>query len=138
MEYKKLHHSQTGIAAEFYVAGELARMGYNVTFTFGNTKSIDLLIEKGNNTRAIQVKGIQRNKSLCWNLNKTKVSDNIIYILVNLHADDIEKKPEFFLLTAPEVRDLFKNSTSSGELRSYLDYNKIKKLGIYQNRWEII
>ncbi|MCR5861485.1 group I intron-associated PD-(D/E)XK endonuclease [Flavobacterium sp. J372] len=55
-EYKKLHHSQTGIAAEFYAAGELARMGYNVTFTFGNTKSIDLLVEKENSIRAIQVK----------------------------------------------------------------------------------
>lgn len=90
-----LEKQQTGIASEYYVAGELSRLGYNVSLTFGNTKSIDLLIEKDDHTVAIQVKGIQRTKSICWNLDKTKVKPNILYILVNLHVDQINEKPEF-------------------------------------------
>lgn len=41
-----LHKSNTAISSEFLAAGELARRGYNVTLTLGNTKAIDLLIEK--------------------------------------------------------------------------------------------
>ncbi|WP_373708341.1 group I intron-associated PD-(D/E)XK endonuclease [Kaistella sp.] len=52
----KLEKNQTGIASEFYVAGELSRLGYNVSVTFGNTKSIDLLVEKNGKTKAVQVK----------------------------------------------------------------------------------
>lgn len=73
-----LEKQQTGIACEYYVAGELSRMGYNVSLTFGNTKSIDLLVEKDDTTLAIQVKGIQRTKSICWNFDKTKVKPNIL------------------------------------------------------------
>ncbi len=42
----KLEKSQTGIASEFYVAGELSRRGYNITLTFENTKGIDLWVQK--------------------------------------------------------------------------------------------
>lgn len=134
----KLHRSQTGIAAEYYVAGELSRFGYNVTFTFGNTKSIDLLIEKEDRIIAIQVKGIQRTKSLCWNLDKTKVKANIFYVLVNLHVDLPSAKPEFFILTSEEALKLFKSSPKLGDLRAALDYSKLKKLDLYQDKWNKI
>ena len=72
-----LEKSQTGIASEFYVAGELSRLGYDVTITFGNTKSIDLLVHKDDQVYAIQVKGIQQTKSICWNLNKTRFRESV-------------------------------------------------------------
>lgn len=59
-DFVTLNKTNTGIASEFLVAGELARRGYNVTLTLGSTKSIDLLIEKINKLIPIQVKGIQR------------------------------------------------------------------------------
>lgn len=138
MEEVKLLRSQTGIAAEYYVAGELSRLGFNVSITMGNTKSIDLLIEKNEKLVSIQVKGIQRTKSVCWNLNKTKVLPNIIYVLVNLHVDNISEKPEFFVLKAKEALDLFTDSNKEKEKRAYLDYKKIKKMEKFQNRWNII
>lgn len=131
----KLHKTQTGIAAEYYVAGELSRLGYNVTFTFGNTKSIDLLIEKDENIIAIQVKGIQRTKSICWNLDKTKVKNNIFYVLVNLHVDIPNEKPDFFVLTSVEALELFTSSPKLGDKRAYLDYKKLKNLEEHQNKW---
>lgn len=133
----KLEKNQTGIAGEFYVAGELSRMGYNVTLTFGNTKAVDLLIQKEQLTYAIQVKSIQATKSLCWNIDKTKVLTDHYYVLVNLHVDHPEEKPEFFVLKGDEVLVLFCDTPKAGAKRAYLDYKKVKQLNIYKNRWTI-
>lgn len=133
-----LEKQQTGIACEYYVAGELSRLGYNVSLTFGNTKSIDLLVEKDDATLAIQVKGIQRTKSICWNFDKTKVKPNILYVLVNLHADKIDEKPEFYVLTSREMIDNFRDTPSNGEKRTYLDYKRIKDNLEFKNNWQKI
>ena len=134
MDDKLLHKSNTGISAEFFVAAELARRGFNVTLTFGNTKSIDLIIEKEGRLIPVQVKGIQRIKSICWNISMDKLDPkNILYILVNLNADSLEQ-PEYFILTENEVREHFKTTNSK---RDYLDYNYAKKLG-FQDAWHKI
>jgi predicted AAA+ superfamily ATPase len=134
MDDKLLHKSNTGISAEFFVAAELARRGFNVTLTFGNTKSIDLIIEKEGRLIPVQVKGIQRIKSICWNISMDKLDPkNILYILVNLNADSLEQ-PEYFILTENEVREHFKPTNSK---RDYLDYNYAKKLG-FQDAWHKI
>ena len=133
----KLEKSQTGIASEFYVAGELARLGYNVTITFGNTKSIDLLIQKELNVFKIQVKGIQSNDSICWNVDKDKITDDIFFVLINLHVDTPSAKPEFFVMKGAEVKEFFKDTKKMGSRRAYLDYNRIKKLSTFQDRWSV-
>ncbi|MDB5143420.1 MAG: hypothetical protein JWQ66_2133 [Mucilaginibacter sp.] len=135
----KLEKSQTGIASEFYVAGELSRLGYNVTITFGNTKAIDLLIQKELKVYKIQVKGIQATRSICWNIDKTKVPEDpdLYFVLINLHVDHPERKPEFFILKSHEVLSLFKDTASAGKKRTYLDYNKVKSLTMYQDRWTV-
>ena len=139
---KVLENIQTGIASEFYVAGELSRLGYDVTITFGNTKSIDLLIHKDLKVYKVQVKGMQYSKSGNWNLNISKINeeDNLFFILTNLHVNDKKAKPEFFILTTKEALNLFVTKTKDGkslEGRGYLSYSKIKSLDIYQDRWEI-
>lgn len=134
MPKELLHKTNTGIASEFLAAGELARRGFNVTMTFGNTKAIDLLIEKNGKLIPVQVKGIQRTASICWNINLSKVVDeNLLFVLVNLHADTLTH-PEFFILTKDEVKQHFK-PTKAG--RDYLDYNYVKKLNL-QDRWDKI
>jgi hypothetical protein len=133
----KLEKSQTGIASEFYVAGELSRLGYNVTVTFGNTKAIDLLIEKDAVVYKVQVKGIQATRSICWTVDKTKVTPDLYFVLINLHVDQPEQKPDFFVLTGIEVLRMFNNTKAAGEKRAYLDYKKLKSLSHYQDRWEV-
>ena len=82
MPEELLHKMNTGIASEFLAARELARRGFNVTMTFGNTKAIDLLVEKNEKLIAIQVKGIQITASICWNINLSKVVDeNLLFVL---------------------------------------------------------
>lgn len=131
MSKELLHKTNTGIASEFLVAGELARRGYNVTMTLGNTKAIDLLIEKDGSLIPVQVKGMQRKKSICWNISLTKIKgQSIMYVLVNLNADTFDH-PEFFVLTEKEVIKHFKPTTSG---RDYLDYNFAIKLDL-KDKW---
>jgi hypothetical protein len=63
------------------------------------------------------------------------VKSNIFYVLVNLHVDVPSEKPEFFILTSNEALELFTSSPKSGDKRAYLDYKKLKKIGIYQDKW---
>ncbi len=125
METQALHKTQTGIASEFFVAAELTRRGYHVTLTLGNTKAIDLIVEK--NTKLIpgQVKGIQRTKSINWNVSIKNVRKDVIYVPVNLHRDSL-MQPEYFVLTGNEMKKHLK-PTKSG--RDYIDYNYVKRLG---------
>lgn len=129
----KLSKSHTGIASEFFVAAELSRRGYNVTLTFGNTKSIDLLVEKESNVIPVQVKGIQRIKSICWNLKRTSLREDIIYVFVNLNADTLAL-PEFFILNYEEIKAHLKTVASG---RDYIDYNYLKRLD-FKDDWEKI
>jgi len=132
MTNELLHKNNTGISSEFLVAGELARRGFNVTMTFGNTKALDLLVEKEGKLISVQVKGIQRIKSICWSISLSKIGNlKAIYVLVNLNADTLES-PEYFILTEKEVKEHFKE-TKSG--RDYLDYKVAKKLNL-QDKWE--
>lgn len=76
-----LNKTNTGLAREFLLAGELARRGYNVTITFGNTKALDLLVEKHGRLVPIQVKGIQSKSSICWNISLAKFKgQKLIYV----------------------------------------------------------
>ena len=133
MDQEILQKTHTGISSEFFVAGELARRGYNVTMTFGNTKSIDLIVERETKPVLVQVKGIQRTKSLCWNLSMAKVREDVVYVFVNLHADTFET-PEYFVLTGKEVKEVLKPVASG---RDYIDYKVMKGL-TFQDKWSTL
>jgi len=133
MSFTTLHKNQTSISSEFFVAAELARRNYNVSLTFGNTKSIDLLAEKEGKKVSIQVKGIQREKSICWTINSDSISADVIYILVNIHSDTLQA-PEYFIFTGSELKKEIKKVKSG---RDYIDYKPILNSD-YQNAWHKI
>ena len=137
----KIDKNQTGIACEHFAAAELFRLGYDVTMTSGKTKSVDITVIKDDKAIAIQVKGMYSpKKSINWNIDKDKIKDRILYILINLNADNLDLTPEFFILTSEEVKQLFINKTKSGNLlkRAYLSYSKIRGNKLYQNNWKKI
>jgi hypothetical protein len=133
MEYQLIPKANTGIASEYMVAGELSRRGYNVAVTLGNTKAIDLFAEKEGKSFAIQVKGIQRSKSICWNFTRDSLKENNFYVLVNLHADTLNE-PEYFVFTGEEIKRYVIQNKSG---RDVLDYTKAKKYES-KNRWDKI
>ena len=57
---KRQYGQNTNLAAEFFVASQLFRLGYTVTITLGNTKEIDLLVaHPDGRTVTIDVKGLK-------------------------------------------------------------------------------
>jgi hypothetical protein len=136
-----IQKTQTGIAAELLVAGELSRRGFNVAITFGNTKAIDLIVDKAGRMVAVQVKGIQKKASICWNVKLEKIKqfkrdrtyDKVVYVLVNLNADSLAQ-PEYFILSTQEMIKHVKPVASG---RDYLDYNVVKRLR-FKDQWQKI
>ena len=53
---KQAYH--TNLASEFYVLSILHRLGIDAHLTLGNKKSVDIVIENGNEVVTIDVKGI--------------------------------------------------------------------------------
>lgn len=103
----------TGLSGEYFVAAELYRRGFSVGMTIGNAKSIDILAEKDGKVVQIQVKAIFRKASVGWNMNDTALLDHIMYVLVNLNEWG---QPDFYILTAKEIRKYHKQYNGRGIL----------------------
>jgi hypothetical protein len=66
-------------AAQFAVASELAKRGYEVAFTLGNHPEKDLLVMSPNKVEfAIDVKGLD--KKSFWLLKKRPITKNLFYV----------------------------------------------------------
>lgn len=123
----------TAIAAEFIVAAELARRNYNVSITFGNTKRIDILIEKDGITYPIQVKGIKQRKNNNFRIKVNSLDKKCWYVFVNVNRIDLNLNYEFAILNYDEV---IKN------LRRELNYNdnaipvNVLDFSEYKNNWD--
>ena len=110
------------------MAAELYRRGFSVGLTMGNAKSIDILAVKDDKAIQIQVKAIFRNESIGWNMNDYALLDHVHFILVNLNEWG---QPDFYILTAPEIRKYHKQYGKRG----ILDLTKAKLLdGL--GRWD--
>lgn len=93
----------TGFAAEFIVAAELARRDFNVAITFGNTKKIDILIEKNEVSKQIQVKGIKQRKNNNFRLSVDSLYENCWYVFVNVNRLNLALNYEFAIMNYYEV-----------------------------------
>lgn len=88
-ERTRLGKGLTGVAGEYFVAGELSRRGYIASITLRNTRGIDILAasEDGRRTAAIQVKTYQ-GSGKGWPLNRkaeTLAAPDLFYVFVNLN-----------------------------------------------------
>ena len=111
MSSNKLPKGLSGIAGEYFVAGELSRLGYIASITLRNTRGIDILVSNITATRqiAIQVKTNQGSKP-GWVLNKkaeTFYADNLFYVFVNLKGP--EERPDFYIVPSKVVADFVWN-----------------------------
>ena len=84
----------TGIAGEYFVAGELSRRGYVASITLRNTRGIDILASNADATRSvgIQVKTSQDSGNEWVLSHKAEeapdgdVADNFFYVFVSLNG----------------------------------------------------
>jgi hypothetical protein len=107
-ENPKMEKYHTQWAAQFYVAAELTRRGYLVSFTMGNAKRTDLHVENSKGESfSVQVKGAKTQKG--WYVSEPKSPHgNLYYVLVYVPDEDSGSRPSprFFVLTEAETKSV--------------------------------
>jgi hypothetical protein len=90
---------RTQWTAQFAVASELCKRGYEVAFTMGNHPSVDLMVHSPNQEAfLIDVKGLY--KKNYWAVSAKKAKPNLFYVLAFVPDHDHNR---YFILTQEQV-----------------------------------
>jgi len=149
MSSSKISAGLSGVAGEYFVAGELSHLGYIASITLRNTKGIDILVSNSNATRqvAIQVKTNQGTKPE-WVLNKKAedfYSDNLYYVFVTLK--NTKERPDFYVVPSKVVADYVRRDHrqwletpgKNGQAHKDNPVRKFRDIGKqYLNRWDLL
>jgi hypothetical protein len=97
---------QTQWAAQFAVASELCKRGYEVSFTMGNaTPLADLMaVSPSGKMFLIDVKGLYRTNP--WIIKRKSVTSNLFYVLAFVPSD---QPNQFFVMSQKQVTNLIQS-----------------------------
>jgi hypothetical protein len=103
----RLSTGLSGVAGEYFVAGELSRRGYIATITLRDTRGIDVLAASGDASRSvgIQVKTNQGDARR-WVLNQKAEAlseESLFYVFVNLNG--LDGKPSYHVFPSTVVAE---------------------------------
>jgi hypothetical protein len=132
----KKNSQNTNLAAEFYVASQLYRLGYIVTITLGHTKEIDLIVaHPDGRTCTIDVKGLKNTTN--WPLNPKLKKKNHFYVLVTYKSrfNQVSALPEVFIVPSLSVGRLLTKWTGADV--TCVGYPKIKN-SKYKDAWRLL
>jgi hypothetical protein len=104
---KKQPHSrhQTQWAAQFAVASELCKRGYQVALTMGNHPVVDLMVVSPKGIQfLVDVKGLHKGPNF-WQVRRKEETDNKLFYVFALVPSDTHKANRFFILTQSQVND---------------------------------
>jgi len=152
METKKI---STGIAGEYFVAGELSRRGFIASLTLKNTTGIDILASNGEKSINIQVKTRLADKTGGWNLGSkpldyTSDHNSIFYVLVEASSDQKDKTINYYIIPKKELNEIVEKehlawmsgTQKSGKARKsemrFLWIKKHTELEKYRDNWGIL
>jgi len=131
---KRADGQVTGLAGEFFVAGELLKRNLQTSITFGNAKAIDIFAHNSETgvTHTIQVKALRAKNY--FPIKRTAIERNHIYVFVILNKPGTET--EYFIIPGLEL------ASASGDIGKYLDDPKFpgigwKSLVPYRNNWSV-
>jgi hypothetical protein len=147
-EYK-LSKGITGIAGEYFVAGELSRRGFMASITLRNNDSIDIHASNlaENKIFALQVKTSQYPKRK-WPVGQKAEnlkSDNMFYVFVDFK--DIYERPEYFIVPSKDVAKLVKEGHNKwletpgkkGQAHKDTSMREFSDIqGKYLERWDLL
>ena len=109
---QKISTGLSGVAGEYFVAGELSRRGFLATLTQRNAKGIDILVSNADASKssAVQVKTNQGRQTY-WLL--TSKAENfhapsLFYVFVNLGTED--GVPEYYVVLSGVVAAYIKEN----------------------------
>jgi hypothetical protein len=106
----KARGHQTQWAAQFAVASELCKRGYEVAFTSGHTTPVaDLMVVSPTNKKMflVDVKGLYRMDP--WLIKRKSQRDNLFYVLAYVPADEPN---QFFIMTQQHATQLIQTELS--------------------------
>lgn len=131
---KRVDGQVTGLAGEFFVAGELLKRNLQTSMTFGNAKAIDIFAhsEESGVTYTVQVKSL-RNKNY-FPLRRAAIKDQHIYVFVILNKPNASV--DYFVIQGCTL------ANDKGDLAKYLDDPKFpgidwRSLEPYRNNWQV-
>lgn len=119
----------SNLAAEYYVASLLFRLGYVVTVTFGNTKEIDLIVldPQTKKTVTLDVKGLKNTTN--WIMPKNPLeNEGHFYVLVTFKnkISDLDEIPEVYTLPSEQVTKLWISWIGREEVKA-ITYSNLRK-----------
>jgi len=103
---KNNRNHQTQWAAQFAVASELCKRGYEVSFTLGHSAPLADLVAispKSKTTILIDVKGLYRRNP--WLIKRKSARKNLFYVLAHV---TIGQSDRFFLFSQREMNRMLK------------------------------
>jgi hypothetical protein len=134
---------QTQWAAQFAVASELCKRGYEVSFTLGhNTPLADLMaISPEEHTQFIlDVKGLAAKNY--WQITRKKLRPNLFYVLALVPTGSAN---QFFVLTQHAVNELITEEFRRLSPEKQAKGEKANRLGLrwkdaesYADRWDVL
>ena len=148
LEQTKIKSGLAGVAGEYFVAGQLSRLGFVASINLKNTRGVDLLVmnETAMASVMIQVKTKQDSKRE-WILTRKAEglkAPKLFYVFVNLNGT--HGQPDFFVVPSSVVVD-----TVSAEHSAWLNKpgrkgphkdNDVRVFrdpaGKYRDRWDLL
>jgi len=149
LKKKKISSILTGVAGEYFVAGELSKRGYIASITLRNTMGIDILVSSKDARKSvgIQVKSTKYNVNH-WLLNQKAedyYADNLFYVFVNLKEE--YQRPDFYVVPSKIVaryikkshKKWLKKSSKKGKKHKDTPLRKfVDKKRVYSENWKIL
>jgi hypothetical protein len=127
----------TNLAAEFYIASQLFRLGYTVTITLGHTKEIDLFVgDQRGRVIPIDVKGLKNTTN--WPVKPKLISKTHYFILVcyKNKFNEPSSAPEVFIIPSRKINPLLGKWSGNPNVTA-IGYSKIRN-SKYKNAWKLL
>jgi len=128
----------TNLAAEFFVASQLFRLGYAVTITLGHTKEIDLFVAHPDDRKnvTIDVKGLKNTTN--WPLNPKRKAKDHFYILLSYRNKfgDLTSQPDVFVVPSLEIERVLSPWSGKPEVTG-VGYHRIRS-SKYKDAWHLL
>lgn len=116
----------------------LFRLGIDANLSLGKRKAIDIVVEKGDEIRTIDVKGIKGRTS--WPMdNLSKVDKNHFFVFVSFldRIEDPSIVPEVYVVPSTKVKGLlYRNPKGNRQVMQLSDIRKHKEK--FRDKWELL
>lgn len=127
--------NQTNLASEFYVLSMLNRKGATAVLTLGNTKSIDIVVERRGSAVPVDVKGMQSKTN--WRVGRYLPTNPRLYfafVTFLNHMNDHGVAPETYILSSSDVKNLARPDTNGFRIQ----YSDLRGNTSFFERWDRI